>query len=175
MKQKVRKASLDNNSIKNKQQKQDKRLLQNEENFEGVPKIDFVPCDNVGDKAVHSEKSGFEYFENNPPKYLYEFTNSKFLYYIGTLDSITYLVVITIIAIAISEGMNRTEREVIFGLFLDIGDAMETIVDQDTIRVELEDKRENDERNRALQTDFDHLNSEIDRLRAEVGRLKGRE
>jgi len=172
MKQKVRKASLSHNSIKNKRKMQDKWLFQNEKTFERVSKTDFVQFDHVGD-SVHSQKSGYEYFKDEPSKYSHEFTNSAFLYYIGTLDSITYLVVITIIAIAISEGMNRIEREVAFGLFLDLGDAMETIVDQDSVRKELKEKREDTERNQALQADFDHLNSEITRLKAELLQLTG--
>jgi len=173
MKRKIRKASSDYNSNKNKQQKQAKRRLQNKEIFEGVKKTDPLFRSSVVEGLIgQSESSDYKYEKEEPFKYLYEFTNARFLFYLGTLDSITYTVLITLIAITIAEGLNLKERQVVFALFFDIGDAMQTIVTQDLFIKELNDDKENSERNQALQKDFNYLTREIDKLRAQVAGLE---
>ena len=104
--------------------------------------------------------------------YLYGFTDSKFIYFLGTLEPRAYLIFVTLIALLITEDLNDTENKIIFFFISNIADAMQTIVEQEVVLNNYNLKKYQREHGAALQKDFDTLYALIDQLKREISHLK---
>lgn len=143
-----------------------------QKSFEPLDRLESIADSTHSTSPQLKEKSQFSYVDQKKAHYLYGFTNSEFLAFFGNLNSIEYVIVLTIIALLISANLNRFERVVVYDIFLGISNVMESLVGQDAFLKSLEDEKESDARNQALQTDFDYLYDELNRLQAEIVRLK---
>ena len=150
MKNKKEKHLLISNSNKRKRKKQDK-IRYKENNF--TFSTDIV------------RRSGYKYKKEHNKKYRYLFTNYKLFYYIYRMDANVYLIFTTLIAMLLSDGMNTIERKLLFSIFIDIGDAMRTIVIQDNIVEDVNNEASKRAEDAALQYDLDAIFAELERLR----------
>ena len=134
-----------------------------------TPESDFT----TSGSGYPSLGSGFTY-KRKPQKrtYLYGFTDSKFIYFLATLEPRAYLIFITLIALLITEDLNVTESKIIFVFILNVADTMQTIVEQEVILSNYEHTKFHREQGDALQKDFETLYSEISRLKREVNHSK---
>lgn len=117
-------------------------------------------------------RTKFNYAPDPAPNYLYGFTNNEFFAFIGSLDPVEYILVITVIAIIIGVELNVYEMQIVGGALVDIGVTLGNMVEQEVFQ----SARQNDIRSRqhdeAEQTDFDTLYNNIDALQAEIDALK---
>ena len=104
--------------------------------------------------------------------YLYGFTDSKFIYFLGTLDPRAYLIFITLITLLILEDLNDTEGRIIFFFISNIADAMQTVVEQQVVLNNYNFKKYQREHGAALQKDFDTLYAHINQLKKEISHLR---
>ena len=117
--------------------------------------------------------SGYTYKRKEPKQaYLYGFTNSRFIYFLGIMDPRTYLIFVTLIALLILEDLNQTEGKIIFAFISNVADSMQTIIEQEVILNSYNLKVFQREQGKALQKDFDTLYSEINRLKKEISHLQ---
>ena len=124
-----------------------------------------------GDSSISG--SGHSYKRKEEKRvYLYGFTDSKFIYFLGKLDPRSYLIFVTLIALLILEDLNETESKIIFAFLSNVSDAMQTIVEQEVILNSYHLKVFQRDQGAALQNDFDTLYSQINQLKREVRQLK---
>lgn len=116
-------------------------------------------------------KSDYSYKKTEEKKYRYEFTNYRLIYVLGTMESRVYLIFITVIALLIAEDLNKTERKIIYAFFLNLGDTLQTIVDQDEIIKGVQDEKESRELGNALDKDLSTLYEEINKLKRKAPNL----
>jgi hypothetical protein len=179
-------------STKNKRRKQEKMLNFYKQKISSPLQSDFLnqnnPHYNTGNNtstrhiaspligqysALDSEGSGFTYKRKEEKRtYLYGFTNSKFIYFLGELEPRAYLIFVTLIALLILEDLNQTEGAIIFAFISNIGDAMETVIEQEVILNSYHLQKFQREQGKALQKDFDKLYREINQLKKEMSHLK---
>jgi len=116
-------------------------------------------------------KSNYKYKKEEEKTYRYEFTNYRLIYVLGTMESKMYLIFITVIALLIAEDLNKTERKIIYAFFLNLGDTLQTIVEQDEILKGVQDDKESHELGNALDTDLSTLYEEINKLKKKIPNL----
>ena len=117
--------------------------------------------------------SGFTYKRKAEKRtYLYGFTDSRFIYFLGIMEPRAYLIFVTLIALLILEDLNATEGKIIFAFVSNVADAMQTVIEQDVILNSYNLKVFQQEQGAALQKDFDTLFAEINQLKREINQLK---
>ena len=104
--------------------------------------------------------------------YLYGFTDSRFIYFLGKMEPRAYLIFVTLIALLILEDLNETEGKIIFAFISNVADSMQTVIEQEVILNSYNLKIFQREQGAALQKDFDTLYSQIDQLKREISYLK---
>ena len=122
--------------------------------------------------AAILHRTSYNYASTRTTNYRYEFTNYEFFAFIGSLDPVEYILVVTIIAIIIGVQLNVYERQILGGTLVDIGVTLGNMVEQELFRSARRNEIINRERNEAEQNDFDTLYNDIDRLQNEINTLK---
>lgn len=117
-------------------------------------------------------RTSYNYASASSQNYSYGFTNSEFFAFIGNLDPVEYILVITVVAIIIGVELNVFERQIVGGTLVDIGVTLGNMVEQELFRSARRNEIVNRQRNEAEQNDFDTLYDSIDQLQAEIDRLK---
>lgn len=117
--------------------------------------------------------SGYTYKRKEAERtYLYGFTNSRLIYFLGVMEPRAYLVFVTLIALLILEDLNEDESFIIYRFVLNVAYAMGAVVDQEVILNAYNLKHFQREQGAALQKDFETLYAEINRLKKEMSHLK---
>lgn len=124
--------------------------------------------------AAIAHGTGFDYASPQTTTYSYGFTNSEFFAFIGSLDPVEYILVVTVIAIIIGVELNVFERQIVGGALVDIGVTLGNMVEQELFQRARQNEAASRQRNEAEQTDFDTLYNDIDVLQAEVDAIKQR-
>ena len=92
--------------------------------------------------------------------------------FIGSLDPVEYILVVTVIAIIIGVELNVFERQIVGGALVDIGVTLGNMVEQELFQTARQNEAASRQRNEAEQTDFDNLYNDIDVLQAEIDAIK---
>ena len=171
MKNKRTKSFNFSHSIKKKQRKQAKN--DNSQTFFGRPYQSDQAVRNPMSAIVLQEdeeiQSDFSYNnEEEKGSYRYGFTNSTFIYFLGTLDPKSYLLFVTVIALLIIEDLNETESKIIFAFIMNIADTMQTLVEQEIILQSYRLGVQRRTQGKALQKDFDTIYAELNQLKKAV-------
>ena len=125
------------------------------------------------DGIPNVDGSGHTYKKKGEKRtYLYGFTDSKFIYFLGTLKPRAYLIFVTLIGLLLTEDLNETESKIIFFFISNVADTMQTIVEQEVVLNSYNLKKFQREQGDALQKDFDTLYAQIDQLKREISYLK---
>ncbi|AMC08046.1 hypothetical protein [Turicibacter sp. H121] len=122
--------------------------------------------------AAIAHRTAFDYAPQQTTTYCYGFTNSEFFAFIGSLDPVEYILVITVIAIIIGVELNVFERQIVGGALVDIGVTLGNMVEQELFQTARQNEAASRQRNEAEQTDFDNLYNDIDVLQAEIDAIK---
>ena len=122
--------------------------------------------------AAILHRTSFDYAPPQTTTYRYGFTNSEFFAFIGSLDPVEYILVVTVIAIIIGVELNVFERQIVGGAFVDIGVTLGNMVEQELFQTARQNEVRTRQRNEAEQTDFDNLYNDIDTLQAEINAIK---
>jgi len=116
-----------------------------------------------------SQGSNYHYKKGKAPEtYVYEFTNSKFIYFLGTLDPKAYLVFVTLIGLLITEDLNVTETKIIYAFISNIADTIQTLVEQEIILQNFRHSRATYEINTALQQDFETIYAQLAEIKKKL-------
>ena len=108
----------------------------------------------------------FIYKKDEPQKtYLYEFTNSRFIYFLGNLTPKQYLVFITLIGLLITEDLNTTEAKIVYAFISNVADTVQTIVEQEVILFNYNHAKATRELNNALHQDFETIYAELAKIK----------
>ena len=121
----------------------------------------------IGENGT-SSRSDFTYKKEAPRTYLYGFTDSKFIYFLGTLEPKAYLVFITLIALIITEDLNDTEAKIIYAFISNIADTMLTLVEQEVILLNYKRSKESRELGNALHHDFETIYAQLDEIKKKL-------
>ncbi|MCL2559290.1 MAG: hypothetical protein FWE07_02275 [Turicibacter sp.] len=187
MKNKRSKCSIYYNSTKKKQRKQEKnqhspyKTRQKSERNASSIVFPFLMDDQSGvgshdsttsgSTSTHGKTSRSDYtYEKGQPTetYCYEFTNSKFIYFLGNLTPKQYLVFITLVALIITEELNQTEAKIIFAFLSNVTDTIQTLVEQEIILNNYRLNKNSRELGNALHHDFDNIYAELDRIKKQL-------
>ena len=122
--------------------------------------------------AAIAHRTAFNYAPPQTTPYRYGFTNSEFFAFIGSLDPVEYILVVTVIAIIIGVELNVFERQIVGGALVDIGVTLGNMVEQELFQTARQNEIANRQRNEAEQTDFDTLYDDIDLLQAQIDAIK---
>ena len=122
--------------------------------------------------AAIAHRTAFNYAPPQTTPYRYGFTNSEFFAFIGSLDPVEYILVVTVIAIIIGVELNVFERQIVGGALVDIGVTLGNMVEQELFRQARQNEGQNRARYEAEQTDFDTLYDDIDLLQAQIDAIK---
>lgn len=122
--------------------------------------------------AAIAHRTAFDYAPPQTTTYCYGFTNSEFFAFIGSLDPVEYILVVTVIAIIIGVELNVFERQIVGGALVDIGVTLGNMVEQELFQQARQNEVASRQRNEAEQTDFDNLYNDIDILQAEIDAIK---
>jgi len=183
VKNKRSKSSIFYNSTKNKRKKQEKN-----ENLEEI----YQKQEKTPQRNARSSYPGKQFSSRNPTAiapfitsenndftrpsytyrdtkatktYLYDFTNSKFIYFLGSLDPKSYLLFVSLIALLITDELNRTEAKIIYAFISNISDTIQTIVEQEIILENHHQAIESREFKNALHHDLNTLYKELDKIK----------
>jgi len=114
-------------------------------------------------------RPNYTYKKSEPQKtYLYGFTNSKFIYFLATLEPKAYLVFITLIALLITEDLNQTEAKIICAFILNTADTMLTIVEQEVILNNYNQRKESRALGNALHHDLETIYAELAKIKKKL-------
>lgn len=120
----------------------------------------------LNDEAAEPMGSHYTYEKGKAKKtYLYDFTNSRFIYFIGTLEPKPYLIFITLIALILTEDLNETEAKIVCAFILNTADTMLTLVEQEVILNNYKQKKESRELGNALHHDFKTIYAELNSIK----------
>lgn len=122
--------------------------------------------------AAIARRTSFQYAPKETKSYNYGFTNNEFFAFIGSLDPVEYILVITVIAIIVGVEFNVFELQILGGALVDIGVTLGNMVEQQLFQQARKSEIFNRERNEAEQNDFDTLYDDIDALQAQINELK---
>lgn len=140
--------------------------------------INVLPIQNSGaansgqSAAAIAHHTSYNYAPPPTQTYCYGFTNSEFFAFIGNLDPVEYILVITVIAIIIGVELNVFERQIVGGALVDIGVTLGNMVEQELFKQARSNEVANRQRNEAEQNDFDTLYDSVDRLQAQIDALR---
>ena len=192
MKNKRSKSSIFYDSTKNKSRKQEQnRNLEGfyQKKFTGSEKItnflhenqDSTQTSNKSSYRLHSSiapflmneketsfRPNYNYKKEEKQQYLYSFTNSKFIYFLGTLDPKSYLIFVTLIGLLIIEDLNQTETKIVFAFISNIADTMQTLVEQEVILESYKTAVEARELGNALNQDLETIYTELDKIKQKL-------
>ena len=177
MKNKRPKDSIFHNSIKRKQRKQDSnRNLQTFNNY--------FYKKGENESRNHAAAAIEPFFTSEEPApirpnytykkgeaertYLYEFTNSRFLYFLGTLDPKSYLVFVTLIGLLISEDLNATEMKIVYAFISNIGDTILTLLEQEVILQNFRHQEDTRQLGNALDHDLKTIYAQLDKIKRKL-------
>jgi len=100
--------------------------------------------------------------------YCYDFTNSRFIYFLGKLEPKPYLVFVSLVSLLICEDLNVTETRIIYSFISNIADTIQTIFDQEVILNNYNQAKETRALNNALHEDFEQIYAELDNLKKKL-------
>jgi len=166
MKRKRIKSSNFPHSIKKKQRKQELPSQTRLTFYQDRNAIQTAPATSIPE--IEELKASHTYKKEEKETYCYDFTNYRLIYVLGTMEPKIYLIFITIIALLIAEDLNKTERKIVYAFFLNLGDTLQTIVEQDEILKGVEDDKEARELGSALDQDFSTLFKEVNQLKKAI-------
>ena len=116
-----------------------------------------------------SFRPNYTYKKNKPEKeYLYDFTNSRFIYFLGSLDPKSYLLFITLIALLITEELNRTEAKIIYAFVSNLSDTIQTLIEQEVILENYKQIVESRELGNALQKDLETIYAQLNEIKKKL-------
>ena len=108
----------------------------------------------------------YTYKKEEPKRsYLYGFTDSRFIYFLGNLNPKEYLLFVTVVGLLIVEDLNETEAKIIFAFLSNVTDTIQTVVEQEVILSKYKHNKEARDLNNALHHDFETIYAELDRIR----------
>ena len=108
----------------------------------------------------------FTYKRDEPSRtYLYEFTNSRFIYFLGHLTPKEYVLFVTLVALLITEDLNETEAKIVYAFLSNVTDTMQTLVEQEIILSKYKHTKEARELNNALHHDFETIYAELAKIK----------
>jgi len=110
----------------------------------------------------------YTYKSEEPKTYLYEFTNSRFLYFLGNLTPKQYLVFITLIALLITEDLNSTEAKIVYAFISNVADTVQTIVEQEVILYNYKHAKANRALGNALHHDLETIYAELAKIKKKL-------
>lgn len=116
--------------------------------------------------------SNYEYYSPDKTNYLYGFTNSEFFAFIGALDPIEYILVITVISILIATQLNTNEQQLVGGALIDIGVTIGNIVEQTLFQQARQNEINTKKRQAAFQTDISNIYNSLVTLQEEINALR---
>ena len=116
--------------------------------------------------------SNYEYYSPNKTNYTYGFTNSEFFAFIGALDPIEYILVITVISILIATQLNTNEQQLVGGALIDIGVTIGNIVEQTLFQQARQNEINTKKRQAAFQTDISNIYNSLVTLQEEINALR---
>ena len=122
------------------------------------------------DESAAPSRPDFTYKSDEPKTYLYEFTNSRFIYFLGKLTPKQYLIFISLIALLITEDLNTTEAKIIFAFISNVADTIQTIVEQEVILFNYNNTKANRELRNAIHHDFETIYAELEKIRKSLPR-----
>lgn len=125
---------------------------------------DDIPTDDVKPEDLHPDYN-YEQKSSETEKFCYEFTNSKFIYFLGTLKPKEYLVFITLIGALIVEPLNVNEKRIIFAFVSNLSDTIQALYEQEVILASYQQTKGLRDLNNALHIDFENIYREIGRLK----------
>jgi len=127
------------------------------------PSMGDLHSDDIKPEDLHPDYK----YEQKPEteKFCYEFTNSKFIYFLGTLKPKEYLVFITLIGALIVEPLNVNEKRIIFAFVSNLSDTIQALYEQEVILASYQQTKGLRDLNNALHIDFENIYREIGRLK----------
>ena len=121
---------------------------------------------NFSSTNTSSTKSQYKYKTAKPTCPLkYGFTNSQFLCFLAKLKPKEYLVFVSIIAILLTDGLNDSEKKIIYAFISNITDAMQTLIEQEIMLHTYNSVKANNELRAALEIDLLYLQEELDKIK----------
>ena len=114
-------------------------------------------------------RSDFTYKKDEPKRtYLYGFTNSKFIHFLGHLTPKEYLLFVTVIGLLIVEDRNETEAKILYAFISNVADTMQTLVEQEIILSKYQHNNEAVKLNNALHQDFETIYEELAKIKKKL-------
>jgi len=105
--------------------------------------------------------SGFPYDAESGCDYLYGFTNSEFLAFLGNLCPTDLLIIIGLIAILIAQSLNLNELTVVSSILEGIAELLEVYQEMAEFQKGLKEEEQSKKQNQAIQQDFDFINQQL--------------
>jgi len=127
-----------------------------------------------GDDSAYISDDGptrpdFTYKKDKPKRtYIYGFTDSKFIHFLGHLTPKEYLLFVTIVGLLIVEDRNETEAKILYAFISNVADTMQTIVEQEVILSKYKHNNEAFLLNNALHQDFEIIYAELARIKKKL-------
>ena len=126
----------------------------------------FTSDDMPSFEADSLSRPEYTYKKDEPKRsYIYGFTDSRFIYFLGNLSPKEYLLFVTIVGLLIVEDLNETEAKIIFAFLSNVTDTIQTVVEQEVILSKYKHNKEARDLNNALHHDFETIYAELDRIR----------
>ena len=97
--------------------------------------------------------------------YCYEFTNSRFIFFLANLTPKQYLLFVNLIALIITEDLTNIERRIVYAFISNIADSIQTIFEQGVILEAYRQTRAIRELNNALHADFQNIYADLKKLK----------
>ena len=116
------------------------------------------------DESDTQSRSDFSYKKEAPKNYIYGFTDSRFIYFLGNLEPKAYVVFITLIALIITEDLNAIETKIIYAFISNVADTMLTLVEQELMLSNYKHMKDYRELRNALNHDFETIYAELDKI-----------
>ncbi|MCL1948261.1 MAG: hypothetical protein FWF59_00790 [Turicibacter sp.] len=155
-------------------------------NFEG---IDLENSHNFFEKAIFPDNdfrtmpmggmtppflgpSGFNYSDEEECEFLYGFTNSEFIAFLGQLCPTEFLIIVSLITILITQTLNMDELSVIALFFEGLGDQLELLVEYDSIQADIKEAEEQKAHNKANQQDFEYIFQQLVIMQGQIKSLE---
>lgn len=116
--------------------------------------------------------SGFNYKGEEGCDYLYGFTNSEFIAFLGRLCPTEFIIIMTLISILISQPLNLNELSII-ALFMEgLGDQLELLAEFRSIQTDIKEEDEQKEQNEAIQQDFNYIFQQLCAMQERINCLE---
>lgn len=123
-------------------------------------------------KVPPCNPSGFDYTANLSQQYCYGFTNSEFLAFIAGLSPVEYLIVISLIAVIITEPLNLRETVVTYTLMNSIATVMDVLESQESFQAAVSGAATTRQQQIAIQQDFDFLMGQVQCMQQQIKSLE---